>query len=67
MEKAGLDAKRLQLVWISASEGEIFAQKIREVKEKIIDQLDKEEIEKAKEFFVSKEKKKRRKKEKISA
>lgn len=66
MEKAGLDTKRLQLVWISAAEGEIFAQKIRKVKEEIIDKLTKEEIEKAKEFFESRKKGKKRKEE-ISA
>jgi heterodisulfide reductase subunit A len=45
MERLGLDKNRLQLAWISASEGEKFASKIKEMQE-IVDGVTKEEIEK---------------------
>jgi len=61
MEKQGLDKERLQLVWVSAAEGEKFAEKIREM-QKIIDNVSKEAIEKAKAVFSKKKKKKVQKK-----
>jgi heterodisulfide reductase subunit A len=45
MERLGLDKNRLQLAWISASEGEKFASKIKEM-QIIVDGVTKEEIEK---------------------
>jgi len=50
MEKAGLNKERLQLVWVSAAEGEKFAAKIREM-QPIVESVTPEEIEKAKEVF----------------
>jgi heterodisulfide reductase subunit A len=47
MEKLGLDKSRLQLVWVSAAEGEKFASKIREM-QSIISNVSPEEIEKSK-------------------
>jgi heterodisulfide reductase subunit A len=47
MEKIGLDNNRLQLVWVSAAEGERFAAKIKDMKA-IVDNVSPEEIEKSK-------------------
>jgi heterodisulfide reductase subunit A len=47
MEKLGLDKSRLQLVWVSAAEGEKFASKIREM-QSIISNVSPGEIEKSK-------------------
>ena len=47
MERLGLDKNRLQLAWITASEGEKFASKIKEM-ESIVDSVTREEIEKSK-------------------
>jgi heterodisulfide reductase subunit A len=47
MDKNGLDKNRLQLVWVSAAEGERFAAKIRDIKA-IVDNVNPEEIEKSK-------------------
>jgi Coenzyme F420-reducing hydrogenase, delta subunit len=65
MEKQGLDKERLQLVWVSAAEGEKFAEKIREM-QKIIDNVSKEAIEKAKAVFSKKKKKKKKKVDEIA-
>jgi heterodisulfide reductase subunit A len=47
MEKIGLDKNRLQLVWVSAAEGEKFAAKIKDMKA-TVDNISPEEIEKSK-------------------
>jgi heterodisulfide reductase subunit A len=53
MEKNGLDKSRLQLAWISAAEGQKFANTMKEM-QKIIESTTSEEIEKAKTFFTPK-------------
>ena len=50
MEKLGLDKSRLQLVWVSAAEGEKFALKIREM-QSIISNVSPGEIEKSKKMI----------------
>jgi len=45
LEKNGIDKNRLQLAWISAAEGEKFAQKIKEMDE-IVKSVSKDEIQK---------------------
>jgi heterodisulfide reductase subunit A len=47
MDKIGLDKNRLQLVWVSAAEGEKFAAKIKDMKA-TVDNISPEEIEKSK-------------------
>jgi len=47
MDKIGLDKNRLQLVWVSAAEGEKFAAKVKDMKA-IVDSVSLEEIEKSK-------------------
>jgi len=47
MERLGLDKNRLQLVWISAAEGEKFASKVKEM-QSIVKSVSPEEIEKSK-------------------
>jgi len=47
MDKNGLDKNRLQLVWVSAAEGERFAAKIKDMKT-MVDNVSPEEIEKSK-------------------
>ncbi len=51
MEQNGLDKERLQLLWVSAAEGERFASKIHEM-QKIIEKVTSEEIELAKKVFT---------------
>jgi heterodisulfide reductase subunit A len=50
MEKNGLNKERLQLLWVTAAEGERFASKIREM-QAIVEKVSKEEIENAKKVF----------------
>ncbi len=50
MEQNKLDKERLQLLWVSAAEGERFASKIYEM-QKIMDSVTREEIENAKKVF----------------
>lgn len=50
MEQNGLNEERLQLLWVSAAEGERFASKIREM-QGIVDKVAPEEIETAKRVF----------------
>jgi len=50
MEQNGLNEERLQLLWVSAAEGERFASKIREM-QVIIEKVAPEEIETAKRVF----------------
>ncbi|MEM3580726.1 MAG: CoB-CoM heterodisulfide reductase HdrA2 [Candidatus Bathyarchaeia archaeon] len=50
MEQNGLRKERLQLLWVSAAEGERFASKIYEM-EKIVESVTLEEIEHAKKVF----------------
>ncbi len=47
MDRLGLDKNRLQLSWITASEGEKFASEIKEM-QSIVDGVTREEIEKSK-------------------
>ncbi|MBX5321243.1 MAG: CoB-CoM heterodisulfide reductase HdrA2 [Candidatus Bathyarchaeota archaeon] len=51
MEQNGLDKERLQLLWVTAAEGERFASKIREM-QKLIEKVTMEEIELAKRVFA---------------
>ncbi|MCJ7833440.1 MAG: hydrogenase iron-sulfur subunit, partial [Deltaproteobacteria bacterium] len=55
MERLGLDKNRLQLAWISAAEGNLFARKMKEMDE-IIKGVTAEEIEKTKQVLVPKKK-----------
>lgn len=50
MEKLGLNKERLQLLWVSAAEGERFASKIREM-QAIVKSVTKEEIEKSRKMM----------------
>ena len=50
MEQHELDKERLQLLWVSAAEGERFASKIREM-QAIVEKVAPEEIENAKKVF----------------
>jgi heterodisulfide reductase subunit A len=59
MEQAGLDPERLQLVWVSAAEGQRFQEKIQEMKKKL-DGLTTQELEKARAFFREREGKRER-------
>ena len=54
MEQGGLDPERLQLLWVSAAEGQRFQEKIREMK-KALDCIPEEEIEKGRAFFEARE------------
>jgi heterodisulfide reductase subunit A len=56
MDKAGLDPERLQLVWVSASEGQRFQEKVQDMKDRL-DGISAEEIEKARTFFRERERK----------
>jgi len=51
MEQNWLNKERLQLLWVSAAEGERFASKIYEM-QKIIEKVTPEEIERAKKVFA---------------
>jgi len=51
MEQNGLNKERLQLLWVSAAEGERFASKIYEM-QRIVESITPEEIEKAKKVFA---------------
>ncbi|MGQ9538817.1 MAG: CoB-CoM heterodisulfide reductase HdrA2 [Candidatus Bathycorpusculaceae bacterium] len=51
MEQEGLNKERLQLLWVSAAEGERFASKIWEM-QKLIEKVTREEIELAKRVFA---------------
>jgi len=53
MEGLGLNKHRLQLAWINASEGELFASKIKEM-HNIVNKTGKEEIEKSMGLFKQK-------------
>lgn len=50
MEQNGLNKERLQLLWVSAAEGERFASKIYEM-QKIVESITPEEIERARKVF----------------
>jgi heterodisulfide reductase subunit A len=50
MEKNGLNKERLQLLWVTAAEGERFASKIREM-QAMVEKVSREEIENAKKVF----------------
>jgi heterodisulfide reductase subunit A len=61
MEKAGLDPERLQLVWVSAAEGQRFQEKIQDMKSRL-DGITEQEIEKASTFFGERELKREQRK-----
>ncbi|MCJ7424399.1 CoB-CoM heterodisulfide reductase HdrA2 [Candidatus Bathyarchaeota archaeon] len=50
MEQSGLNKERLQLLWVSAAEGERFASKVREMKA-IVERATSEEVEKSRKVF----------------
>jgi coenzyme F420-reducing hydrogenase delta subunit len=50
MEQSGLNKERLQLLWVSAAEGERFASKVREIKA-IVERVTSEEVEKSRKVF----------------
>jgi heterodisulfide reductase subunit A len=50
MEQSGLNKERLQLLWVSAAEGERFASKVREMKA-IVERVTSEEVEKSRKVF----------------
>jgi heterodisulfide reductase subunit A len=50
MEQKGLNKERLQLVWVSAAEGERFASKVREMKT-MVENVTSKEIENAQKVF----------------
>jgi len=51
MEQNGLNKERLQLLWVSAAEGERFASKIYEM-QRIVESVTPDEIERAKKVFA---------------
>ena len=51
MEKLGIRKERLQLLWVSAAEGERLASKIKEM-QAIVQSVTPEEIEKTKQAFA---------------
>ena len=55
MEQGGLDRERLQLVWVSAAEGQIFQDKVNAMKKKL-SELTTEEIRRGMLFFGEREK-----------
>ena len=59
MEEGGLDPERLQLVWVSAAEGQRFQEKIQDMKKRL-DKISAREIEQAKTFFRERELKRER-------
>jgi heterodisulfide reductase subunit A len=56
MEQSGLDPERLQLVWVSAAEGQRFQDKILSMKKKL-GTVSQEEIKRGMKFFGEREKK----------
>jgi len=50
MDRLGLDKNRLQLTWISAAEGEMFASKIKDM-QSIVANVSPEEVEKSKKMM----------------
>ena len=63
MEQGGLDVERLQLVWVSAAEGQKFQEKVMEMKKKLTG-LAPDEIEKGVKFFKEREEKRKMKQKK---
>jgi heterodisulfide reductase subunit A len=55
MEQAGLDQDRLQLVWVSAAEGQRFQEKIEAMKKKL-STIDVDEIKRGMRYFGDREK-----------
>jgi heterodisulfide reductase subunit A len=60
LEKNGIDKNRLQLAWISAAEGEKFAQKIKEM-DRIVSNVNQAEINKTVKWLKEKKAKKSKK------
>lgn len=65
MERAGLDAERLQLIWISAPEGQRFQEKIMAMVEGL-EKISKEEIKAGMTFFQEREEKRRSRKQRAA-
>lgn len=63
LEKNGIDKNRLQLAWVSAAEGEKFANKIKETDE-IVKKVSQDEIDKTVKWLKERKAKKAKKKEK---
>jgi heterodisulfide reductase subunit A len=63
LEKNGIDQNRLQLAWVSAAEGEKFANKIKEM-DQIVQKVNQDEIDKTVKWLKEKKAKKAKKKEK---
>jgi heterodisulfide reductase subunit A len=61
LEKNGIDKNRLQLAWVSAAEGEKFANKIK-VMDEIVKKVEKEEIDKTVKWLKERKEKKAKKK-----
>jgi heterodisulfide reductase subunit A len=55
MEQGGLDRERLQLVWVSAAEGQIFQDKVNAMRS-MLERISKEEIKRGMLFFAEREK-----------
>jgi heterodisulfide reductase subunit A len=63
LEQGGLEKERLQLVWVSAAEGQIFQDKINAMK-KTLTAISQDEIKRGMLFFAEREKKRAEKLEK---
>jgi heterodisulfide reductase subunit A len=55
MEQGGLDRERLQLVWVSAAEGQIFQDKVNAMRS-MLERISKDEIKRGMLFFAEREK-----------
>ena len=64
LEQGGLEKERLQLVWVSAAEGQIFQDKINDMK-KTLSVMKQQEIKRGMLFFSEREKKRVEKLEKV--
>ena len=56
MEQGGLEPERLELVWVSAAEGQRFQEKVMAMQKKLIT-ISQEEIKRGMKFFGEREKK----------
>jgi len=63
MEEGGLDPERLQLLWVSAAEGQRFQEKIWDMK-KALGHIPRQEIEKGRTFFGTREQRRAQRAEK---
>jgi heterodisulfide reductase subunit A len=65
MDQGGLDPERLQLVWVSAAEGQRFQEKVLEMKKKL-KEMAPEEIEKGIKYFKEREEKRKSKRKRTT-